>query len=209
MRRQHAFTLIELLVAVAVVAIVLTIAVPSFFDYLLVQRLKSINAQLVTDFNFARSEAVTRNTISRVVFDDNATLTCYTIFTNPVNPSALQVPVSQRCDCKLGPGLACSTSNANAALLSTEIRTVQVLRSSGVTVLAPGNATTGTGSPAVGFNNVTGGLLGIPNDQGAIAVNAFTAETAISSTRLLRTVLGRAGRPTVCSVGSSLGASAC
>ena len=76
MRRQHrvrrtGFSLIEALVAVAVLGILLALVGPSFKDYLLVQRLKSINAQLVTDLNFARSEAVTRNNFARVVFRDD------------------------------------------------------------------------------------------------------------------------------------------
>ncbi|MBL0296209.1 MAG: hypothetical protein IPQ21_03190 [Betaproteobacteria bacterium] len=61
-------TLVELMVVVAVVAIVLTLAAPSFRDFILLQRLKGINAQLVTDLQFARSEAVARGTLMRVQF---------------------------------------------------------------------------------------------------------------------------------------------
>lgn len=198
MRRQHAFTLVELMVAVAVVAVVLTIALPSFFDYLLVQRLKGINAQIVTDLNYARGEAPTRGTIVRVVFGSDTTSTCYTVFTNP--PTA---DVAQRCNCTLGPGSACSGTS------SAEIRTVQVPLSSGISVQAPGNIVVGTGPPALGFNNVTGGLLGLPTDKGALAIDWFQIEASISPTRLLRTKLGKTGRPTVCSVGNNLGAVAC
>ncbi len=206
MHRQRAFTLVEMIVAIAIVGVLVALAVPSFNDYILVQRLKSTSAQLVTDFNLARSEAVARNTIARVVFDADTTNTCYTLFTNPVGAGS-----AQRCDCKLGPGLACANTNGTAALRSSEIRTVQVPRASGVTVLAAGNVLGGVNpTPAMGFNNVTGGLMGIPTDQGALPINSFTVETATDATRLLRTVLGRAGRPTVCSVGSgNLGASAC
>lgn len=207
MRRQRAFTLIEMIVVIAVVGVIVALTVPSFNDYILVQRLKSINAQLVTDFNLARSEAVARNTIGRVVFDDtDASNTCYTVFTNPVGAF-----LTQRCDCKLGPGLACSTSNANAAFRSNEVRTVVVPRSGGITVMAVGNTLVGTNpTPAMGFNNITGGLVSIPTDFVPDLMDSFSVETAINSTRLLRTVVGRAGRPTVCSVGSAnLGASAC
>lgn len=205
MRRQQAFTLIELMVAVAVVAIVLTIALPSFFDYMLVQRLKSLNAGVVTDMNAARAEAVSRNAISRIVFNEDTTLTCYTIFTNPIGTLS-----SQRCDCRLGPGAACSTTNTNPLLLSAEIRTVQVLRSTGLTITATNNVLPGANpTPGVAFSNVTGGLLGVPTDLGLQVIQAFNIETAASSTRLLRTTLGRTGRPTVCSVGANLGAIAC
>jgi type IV fimbrial biogenesis protein FimT len=204
MRAQHrgrgaGFSLIEALVAVAVLGILLALVGPSFKDYLLVQRLKSINAQLVTDLNFARSEAVTRNNFARVVFrNDSTTQTCYTIFVNPPG-----VGPANRCNCNLGPGAACTGG-------SIEIRTVQVLRSSGITVTAPGNSTPGTNPfPAVGFSNLHGGLLSIPTDISSQPAPQFNIEVAARPTLLLRTVLGRNGRPTVCSVGTNLGAEAC
>ena len=208
MRRQHrvrrtGFSLIEALVAVAVLGILLALVGPSFKDYLLVQRLKSINAQLVTDLNFARSEAVTRNNFARVVFrDDDPAQTCYTIFVNPPG-----VGPANRCNCNLGPGAAC-TFPGNAG--SVEIRTVQVPRSTGVTVTAPGNSAPGANPfPAVGFSNLHGGLLSIPTDQSSSPATSFQMQTAANAGLLLRTVLGRNGRPTVCSVGNNLGAEAC
>ncbi len=207
MRWQHrgrgaGFSLIEALVAVGVLGILLALVGPSFKDYLLVQRLKSINAQLVTDMNFARSEAVTRNNFARVVFQDDPAKpqTCYTIFVNPPH-----VGPANRCDCNLGPGAACSGTTG-----SIEIRTVQVPRSTGITVTAPGNSTPGTNpSPAVGFSNLHGGLLSIPTDQSSQPAPSFNIEVTANSTLLLRTVLGRNGRPTVCSIGNNLGAEAC
>lgn len=198
MRKSNGFTLVEMLMAAAVAVVLLTVATPAIYDYILMQRLKSVNAQLVTDLNFARSEAVTRNSFLRIVFDADSSLTCYTLFTNPAG-----APPTQRCDCKNGPGAACT------GLTSQEVRTVVVPRSSGVLVQAPGNVTTGIGSPAVGFSNVTGGLLGIPTDRGALPIDHFTMESSISSTRLLRTVLSGAGRATVCGVGSGLGVAPC
>ncbi len=208
MRRQHreraaGFSLIEVLVAIGVIGLLLALVGPSFKDYLLVQRLKSIHAQVVTDMNFARSEAVARNNFARVVFrDDDPNQTCYTIFVNPPG-----VGFANRCNCNLGPGAAC-TFPGNAG--SVEIRTVQVPRSSGVRVTAPGNSATGVNPfPAVGFSNLHGGLLSIPTDQSASPATSFQIETAANAGLLLRTVLGRNGRPTVCSVGDNLGAQPC
>ena len=64
---RRGFTLVELLIVVAVVAIILVVAAPSFRDMILMQRLRSITAQLVTDLQFARNEAVSRGTLLRLV----------------------------------------------------------------------------------------------------------------------------------------------
>ncbi|MFT3816959.1 MAG: prepilin-type N-terminal cleavage/methylation domain-containing protein [Rubrivivax sp.] len=51
-------TLIELMIAVAIIAIIVTLAAPSFKSMIQVQRLRSTHSVLNTDFQFARSEAV-------------------------------------------------------------------------------------------------------------------------------------------------------
>ncbi len=202
-RHPRGFTLIETLVTIAIMALLAALVAPSFSDYLLTQRLKSIHAQLVTDVNFARSEAVTRNNFARIAFrDDDPDQTCYTVFINPPG-----VGFANRCNCNLGPGAACNFSGNTG---SVEIRTVQVPRSTGVTVTAPGNSAAGTNPfPAIGFSNLHGGLLNIPTDQSASPATSFQIQTAASASKALKTVLGRNGRPTACAVGNNLGAPAC
>lgn len=56
------FTLIELLVTLAVLAIVTTLAAPSFIDFVRSNRLKSAAFDLAVSLNYARSEAIKRNT---------------------------------------------------------------------------------------------------------------------------------------------------
>lgn len=109
MRRARAFTLIELLVVVAVVAILLALVGPSMGDLLATQRVRNINAQLITDLQFARSEAARRNVSVLVWFRSNTTLTCYTM-TMPLGEG--------NCDCRLGEGASCTGFE--------EIRTVSV-----------------------------------------------------------------------------------
>lgn len=58
--RSGGFTLIELLVTVSIAAIMLTIAIPSFRDFLLNNRLASQTNELVLALAYARSEAITR-----------------------------------------------------------------------------------------------------------------------------------------------------
>ncbi|MBK8529564.1 MAG: GspH/FimT family protein [Rubrivivax sp.] len=74
------------------------------------QRLQSINSQLVTDLQFARSESATRNAYVRVTFRSNASGTCYSLYTYTNNAT--------QCDCR-------NATPCTAAGL-VEIKTVQV-----------------------------------------------------------------------------------
>jgi prepilin-type N-terminal cleavage/methylation domain-containing protein len=87
------FTLIELMVTVAVIASLLMIAAPSFKQLIAQQRLKNINAELVTSLQFARSEALARNTPIYLKFGSSASppMTCYILYTSQ----------SAGCDCKI------------------------------------------------------------------------------------------------------------
>lgn len=58
MKKHSGFTLIELMVTLAVAAILLTMAVPSFTDLLKNNRLVTVTNDLVAAANLARSEAI-------------------------------------------------------------------------------------------------------------------------------------------------------
>jgi len=197
-RRHHSgsqgFTLIELLIAVAVIAVILVIAAPSFRDMIQMQRLRSITAQLVTDLQFARNEAVSRGTLLRLSFRSDASMTCYTLYTSSV--------INNRCDCRLGPVAACANGNV-------EVRTVQVPLSLGVQVL---------GAPvppdvvelAFAFDNVTGGLYKIPLDNFEGPLDDVRIESFIDTARKLVVRINRAGRTLICSpTGSTMTETPC
>lgn len=184
-------TLVELLIAVAVIAVILVIAAPSFRDMVLMQRLRGTTAQLVTDLQFARNEAVSRGTLLRLSFRTNASMTCYTLYTSSVRDN--------RCDCRLGPGAACVNENV-------EIRTVQVPRSLAVQVAIPA---TEFGS-AFAFDNVTGGLYVIPIDDAEGPFDGIRVESFIDNARKLVVRINRSGRPLVCTpTGSTMTEPAC
>lgn len=74
--RERGFTLIELMVVVALVAIVLSLAAPSFTGTLARKRLEGVATELSTDIQYARSEAAQRNAAVGIVFGTN----CYTVY---------------------------------------------------------------------------------------------------------------------------------
>jgi len=177
------FTLVELLIAVAVIAIIMVIAAPSFRDMILMQRLRSINAQVVTDMQFARAEAVSRGTLVRVSFQEpTAAMSCYTIYTSPSN--------AQQCNCLLGVGTACPAG-------ALEIRTVQVPANLSVTVSVPVTALDQQDFEFA-FDPATGGIYTIPTDGISQPMPRFVVEAYIDGARKLNTVVNGAGRPSVC-----------
>ncbi|CAG1020655.1 hypothetical protein MTYM_00425 [Methylococcales bacterium] len=58
MNKQHGVTLIELMIALAVLSILLSIAVPSFRQSIISNRLTTVTNEFMAAINFARSEAI-------------------------------------------------------------------------------------------------------------------------------------------------------
>jgi type IV fimbrial biogenesis protein FimT len=189
-RTPAGLTLIEMLIVVVLAAILLGVAAPSFTEYIKVQRLRGVNAQLVTDVQFARSEAISRNVVMHMRFQHNTALSCYVIYTTS-NPG-------QHCDCTAAEGLRCTHAS------TAEVRTVQVPASSSVHIRR-------TASPIhVNFDPRTGGFATCGPDACPPSPPPFAVEVYIDTERALRDLINATGRVTVCKpTGSRLSEPAC
>ena len=83
--RVRGVTVVELVVALAVVAILTVIAVPSMRDFINENRSRSTMNQLVADLNFARVEAIKRNARVLICPRVAGASTCATVTTAWIN----------------------------------------------------------------------------------------------------------------------------
>jgi prepilin-type N-terminal cleavage/methylation domain-containing protein len=197
---MRAFSLVELMVVVAIAALIIGLAAPSFKDYIVTQRLRSIHAQLATDLQFARAEAVSRASFVAVrhQFTTGSTgASCYIIFTRP-DPT-ISNPVT--CDCLAAAGSRCAAFPAD----TSEIRTVVVPNELGV------NLRVATGQPdRLTFDPRTGGLKIPPADEAILTVTGFQVTSSADTERSLRAIVNGSGRARLCTPsGSLLGGAAC
>jgi type IV fimbrial biogenesis protein FimT len=137
-RSQHGFTIIELMVALVVVAILLVVAAPSLVSLLDKRRLEGNAAELATDIEYARSEAVHRNAAVGVVFGAN----CYTVYvlgtTNATNCTTLGTGAVQLKAVQVSPGLTLTftPTTAGAFIAFDPVRGMAIDAGAGTTDLS-------------------------------------------------------------------------
>jgi hypothetical protein len=147
-----------------------------------VQRLKSITAQVVTDLQFARTEAASRGVPVQLRFSANAGESCYVLYTgNPDN-----------CNCTNSGTPVCPASTEK------EIRTVRVPASARVSVRI------GSRSPdRFGFDAATGALSASPGDLDVDPSTPILIQSQLDSRRSIHVQVKYSGRPTMCTPGTS------
>lgn len=191
--QSHGFTLVEMMVAIAIIAVLLALAAPSMREMIEMRRLRAINAQLVTDLQYVRSEAIARRAYGRIEFNVDPTLplTCYTIYT--------AIDSLKGCDCNLGAGKACKDNPG-----AVEIRTVQVPKSTATVIGIPGvRGVRESLMWTVGFEAAMGSLVGLLVDTNPQPLAGYAIDTRIDAARSMRIMLSQSGRPTVCAPAGS------
>jgi prepilin-type N-terminal cleavage/methylation domain-containing protein len=196
---QQGLTLFELLVGIAVMALLMVLAAPSFNSMIEMQRLRGTSDQLLTDVQFMRAEAVSRQEVTGISFATNSAMTCYIVHTcGSIDPADCF------CDCRGATEAARCTGGQKR-----EIKLVQVPRSSNVEVKSVPVSGAALTSDHVTINPATGAmsifypvpLTPIPTPT----VTEFWAEVSLSSVASaqgsLQTRINPMGRPNVCAPG--------
>jgi type IV fimbrial biogenesis protein FimT len=209
---RRGFTLIELMVVVAVAVLIISLAAPSFSEYIVTQRVRSIHAQLVTDIQYARSEAASRGQVVAIQFEHMPGAgghSCYTIYArdsgaNPRHCSCLETDGSVKPE-----GTRCTFTDTE------EIRSVVIENSLKVSVLADAalvGGITAPHKPVVNFDPRTGSSIqgASPPYPATMAADGVRVFTQADASRALGVVVNGVGRALVCTpTGSNLGGLPC
>lgn len=193
---QRAFTLIEMMVVMSLIAIILMLAAPSFNEMIGMQRLRAINDQLVTDMQFLRGEAVSRNQYMGFIARNEAgdSMSCYTIFSSIANPLVSSGIDPTQCNCTLGVGSACTSPGTQR-----ELRTVQIPRNLSIELRFPPNQ----GGHMVA-SPINGGIEIRPPNTALFSDLEFCVEVRRSPRGRLRTGVSMGGRTSQCSPDGSV-----
>ena len=186
MKLHNGFTLVELMMSIAVMAIILTVAVPGMKSYLDTNLLRGGTSQFYADVQLARSESIKRNvSISVSITSDGAAAWCYGLDEDP------------GCDCTL-------TNPADVNACTLPIAGVKVLKVGGVSDFTDINMTAPVGvdltyatfDPTRGLATTTGTAI-------------FQSTSNSNETHVAVSVLGRVSSCTPAGANQVAGYSAC
>ena len=170
-RRQRGVSLIECAIVTAIVALAAGLALPSFHELRLQRQLEGVAAQLETDMQLTRAEAVARNEGLRLAFVDDSSGSCYVVHTG----------LKGACQCA-GTGATVCTAGAEA------LRSVHLppdaavhLRSNSASMLFDPEKGTVTPTGTVKARSAAGHLHLVVNVMGRI--RACTPDAAVPGYR--------------------------
>ncbi|MFN0184966.1 MAG: GspH/FimT family pseudopilin [Aquabacterium sp.] len=109
-RRQLGFSLIEALTCTAVMSVVAGVAVPSLQELRAQRQLDALSAQIETDLQYARSEAVRSQRTIRFAVGHDVNGSCYVIHSGPAG----------RCRCVPGQAPVCETGATSLRSITIE-----------------------------------------------------------------------------------------
>jgi type IV fimbrial biogenesis protein FimT len=125
--RKSGFTLIELMVTLAVAAILLVVAVPSFVEFIDKARLKGVADGVVDFVNDARVESVKQGTDVAVAFGGTITAWCVganAAVISTANPGDAVIPAAIPCDCSTAS--SCTIGGQQKAFETASIKGVEL-----------------------------------------------------------------------------------
>ncbi|MEY8878426.1 MAG: GspH/FimT family protein [Leptothrix sp. (in: b-proteobacteria)] len=137
-------TLVESLVAIALLAVLAAMAVPSLRGFLLRRQLDGASAQLQADLHLLRSTSVARNLALRLTLLSSAGGTCYLVHSGDV----------AQCDCRYGP----ATEAQGRCDGSAELLRAQAWPSAGSSLVVRANVASMRVDPRHGTVSPTGSI---------------------------------------------------
>jgi type IV fimbrial biogenesis protein FimT len=90
-RHPRGFTLIELVTAITVFAVLTTLALPNFRQFVANQRIRNVSFDLMAALTLARSEAITRATTISLLKGSTSWDQGWKVATSPTDPAPIQV----------------------------------------------------------------------------------------------------------------------
>jgi len=184
MKKNSGFTLIELMITLAIVAILLTVGVPSLTTFMQGNRLIAASNELITDLHVARSEAIKLNKRVTICESINGT-SC----TNPGTGDWRKgwIVFVDANDDRVGTGVSCSANTDTDCLL----RVHDVIDEQSLSVSGKYDST------ATPINWFTFSARGLPKSAGAaqsgiFSVCSFDSSDAVINSRAV--VLSLSGR---------------
>jgi type II secretion system protein H len=176
--RQTGVTLIEMIVTIAILGVFAALVAPSFAGFLAKKRVEGVLAELVTDLQYARTEAVQRSRPVQVTFGAN----CYRI--QALGSATATVSTTASC-----------TASVPAA--EAELKTVSLAATPAATLSTQGSLR------AVLFDPVQG-LASFTDTSGTAVASAQVDVSSSDGAHQLRVALSAVGRARTCSPNGSV-----